>query len=128
VALALARYVWQLGAELPTEPPAGRAGASVFAHSCGGCHDPSAHFTAPPVPIERVGTHPRVGHSSDRGTGDYRVPSLRGVSNRGALLHDLSVPSLEALLDPARESGGHFFGRELDADSRAALLDYLRAL
>jgi hypothetical protein len=80
------------------------------------------------VPLDRVGTDARVGLSSERGTGTYRVPSLRGASARGALLHDLSVPSLEALLDPARTAGGHVFGKNLDAAARAALLDYVKAL
>ena len=128
VALALARYVWQLADTLPAPPAQTHPGAAAFARACGGCHDPAADFTGPPVPIERAGTDARVGRSAERGTGAYRVPSLRGVSTRGALLHDLSVPSLEALLDPSRTAGGHTFGKSLDAAARAAVLDYVRAL
>ncbi|HEY4102524.1 MAG TPA: hypothetical protein VGM44_01490, partial [Polyangiaceae bacterium] len=78
---------------------------------------------------------------ADRGTGTYRVPSLRGVSTRGPLLHDGTVPSLDAMFDPGRTSPsfagalhgasavpGHLFGLDLPAADRDALLEYLRAL
>ena len=73
------------------------------------------------------GTNPRVGLSANRGTGGYRVPSLREVATRGRLLHDASVPDLATLLDPSRV-GGHRFGLDLTADDRAALLAYLTTL
>ena len=55
------------------------------------------------------------------------MPSLRGVGTRGALLHDASVPSLDALLDPAR-TGGHAFTQALSDADRASLAAYLHAL
>jgi hypothetical protein len=79
------------------------------------------------VDLDEVGTDPTIGESPIRGTGTYRVPSLRGVGSRGPLLHDASVPSIDALLDPAR-SGGHRFGLSLPAEDREELLTYLRSL
>jgi mono/diheme cytochrome c family protein len=129
VALALAAFVWSLADTLPPPPAPDARGAAAFAGACGSCHSPAGGaFTGEPVPLSVVGTDPAVGLSSERGTGNYRVPSLRGVSSRGALLHDLSVPSIPALLDPARSSGGHAFGRDLDDETRAAIVSYVSAL
>jgi hypothetical protein len=63
------------------------------------------------------------------------------VGTRGPLLHDGTVPSLDALFDPARITPafigklhgtgavpGHLFGLDLDAGDRAALVLYLKAL
>jgi hypothetical protein len=127
VALALARYLWDLG-------------AGVFASRCAGCHA-GVGFTGAPRTLAEVGTDPALGLSPDRGTGFYRVPSLRGVALRPTLLHDGTLPSLDALLDPARLSSGyaggargagpvlgHAFGLDLSAADRTALLSFLRAL
>jgi hypothetical protein len=88
-----------------------------------------------------VGTDPTLGMSADRGTGYYRMPSLHGVGSRGPLLHDGTVPSLDAMFDPARPTPaftsklhgagavtGHSFGLSLSASDRAALVAYLQAL
>jgi mono/diheme cytochrome c family protein len=130
VALALAAYLWSLGDAIPSRTPktaAEQRGAERFAERCQGCHAPPG-FTGPPVPIARVGTNPTLGRSADRGTGWYRVPALRGVAARDRLLHDGSVASLSGLLDPARTTPGHRFGRDLDADERADLIAYLETL
>ncbi len=127
VALALATYVWSLADSLPAPPPATDPGASIFASACGSCHSPEANFTGTPVPISEVGTDPTLGLSLERGTGNYRVPSLRGLGNRRPLLHDASIASLSQFLDPTRP-GGHRFGLDLSDASRAELLDYLNAL
>jgi hypothetical protein len=37
------------------------------------------------------------------------------------------VPTLEALLDPARTEPGHRFGMELEGEERALMLAYLRS-
>jgi hypothetical protein len=55
------------------------------------------------------------------------VPSLRGLGSRTPLLHDASILTLGAFLDPAR-AGGHPFGLDLDDASRATLLTYLSTL
>jgi hypothetical protein len=63
------------------------------------------------------------------------------VASRGPLLHDGTVPSVDALFDPTRPTPaftgrlhgtgavpGHLFGLDLSDDDRAALVAYLRAL
>jgi len=55
------------------------------------------------------------------------VPSLRGVSTRGALLHDGTVPDLDAFFERA-PTQGHAFGLALERASRRDLLAYLRTL
>ena len=100
---------------------------TFFGARADACHDPDQGFTGAPVPIGEVGTDRALGLSPDRGTGNYRVPSLRGVGQRGVLLHDASIMSLTDFLDPDRQ-GGHRFGLSLDDASRSALLSYVREL
>jgi mono/diheme cytochrome c family protein len=143
IALGLAAYIDSLGTNLPDRAPSTPAevhGASIFASSCAGCHAPPA-LTGAPVALDVVGTNPTDGLSADRGTGTYRVPSLHGVSTRGPLLHDASLPDLDAMFDPVRTLAtytggrlgpgpvpGHTFGLELDGADRADLLAYLQTL
>jgi mono/diheme cytochrome c family protein len=143
VTLALATYVRSLGDRLPAPEAAAEAspaGAALFAASCADCHAPPG-FTGEPVSLATIGTDPTLGRSADRGTGTYRVPSLRGVGSRGPLLHDGTIPSLAALLDPARLSPtfagrlhgtgpvrGHTYGLALPDPDRQALLAYLQRL
>jgi cytochrome c5 len=130
VALALAMWLTSLAPPPPMAAPAGSAaatGAQLFAQRCAGCHVPPA-FAGPIVPLEIIGTDALVGLSSDRGTGGYRVPSLRGVSTRGRLLHDSSVSDPAMLFDPGRAVTGHEFGLDLAPDDRNALLAYLATL
>jgi cytochrome c553 len=130
VTLALASYVWSLGDALP---PVNRAdhpdGAAVFESTCAGCHRPPG-YSGSPVAIGLVGTDPVVGRSRDRGTGNYEIPSLRGVGQRGRLLHDGAFASLSALLDPGRagDDRGHHFGLQLSPPERAALLGFVQSL
>jgi cytochrome c5 len=143
VALALAQYILSLAKSLPSAAAASVAspqGARVFAASCSRCHSPPG-FTGAPVPLAIVGTDPTLGLSAVRGTGTYRVPSLRGVGTRGPLLHDGTVPSIDVMFDPARTTAafterlhgsgavpGHLFGLDLADSDRTALIAYLRAL
>ena len=125
VALALAEYVWSL-APAPPPPPRTAAelhGATLFAARCAGCHEAGER-----VPAARVGTDPVAAQSRDRGTGMYRAPSLRGVTDRALLLHDGSVHSLAELLDPTRTVPGHRFGTSLPAADRADLVAFLSTL
>jgi hypothetical protein len=138
VALAIARYVWSLADQFAPADTSSD-GAAVFAANCASCHAPPA-FTGAPVPLDVIGTDPTIGNSLVRGTGSYRVPSLRGVGLRALLLHDGSLPSLDAMFDPARldpgyaggvRAGavpGHVFGLDLSDPDRSALLSYLEAL
>jgi cytochrome c5 len=145
IALSLALAVWALSASLPdgaaaaAVSPLAARGLTVVETSCSSCHAGDG-FTGSPVPLAVVGTDPALGRSPDRGTGAYRVPSLRGVGSRGALLHDASAPSLDVFFDPARSDPGFTGGRAggpilghpwnlaLGADDRAAALALLREL
>jgi mono/diheme cytochrome c family protein len=143
VALAMAAYVESLANALPPVEAAREAsprGAEVFATHCAHCHVPPA-FTGPPVRLAVVGTDPTIGLSAERGTGMYRVPSLHGVGTRGPLLHDGTVPNLEAMFDPARPTSaftqnlhgdgpvvGHSLGLDLPSNDRRELVKYLEAL
>jgi len=143
VVLALAAYVASLADALPPASAAAAAeprGAELFASMCAACHA-APGLTGDPVPLAIVGTDPRLGDSPDRGTGCYRVPSLHGVGTRGPLLHDGTVPSLEAMFDPARPTPGfasrlhgrgavpgHLYGLGLADDDRRALIAYLSDL
>jgi mono/diheme cytochrome c family protein len=143
VALALAAYVQSLGASLPSSADATAAspnGAALFQSSCAACHAPPA-LTGEPVPLAVVGTDPALGLSAERGTGMYRVPSLHGVGTRGPLLHDGTLPSVDAMFDPTRLTEafaqklhgtgavpGHVYGLSLSDQQRQDLISYLHAL
>ena len=115
--------------------------------------DTHARIHAPPEHPNRgdnvnisVGTDPGLAMKTRKGTGFYKIPSLRGVWYRPALLHDGSVANLEEMFDPDRlkpdhEPGGwkgpgvtkraipgHPFGLALTAEDKAALLAFLRSL
>jgi hypothetical protein len=141
--LAMAAYVDSLAAGLPALSAATAAspdGSDLFAAGCASCHvEPG--LTGNPVALSVVGTDPTLGLSPSRGTGDYRVPSLRGVASRGPLLHDATLPSVEALLDPSRLTAsytgrlhgsgavpGHPYGLSLSPSDRQALVAFLQAL
>jgi hypothetical protein len=97
------------------------------------------------VPVS-VDTDPGLALQTRKGTGFYKVPSLRGLWYRPRLLHDGSIGSLEemfdrARLDPDHVPGGwkgpgvaqrpipgHSFGLSLNADEKAELLAFLRSL
>jgi mono/diheme cytochrome c family protein len=117
---------WLASLVPPVRASDGR-GAALFTARCARCHVPPT-FAGPPVALAVVGTDPRVGQSADRGTGGYRVPSLRGVATRGRLLHDASVPDVATLLNPGRSVPGHTFSFDLAAEDRAALIAYVESL
>ena len=73
------------------------------------------------MPAGDVGTDPALARSPTRGTGSYRVPSLRGVAARGRLFHDGSAAGLGDLR-------GHPAGLELTAWEAGALRGFLDAL
>ncbi len=143
IAWALATYLWSLADSLPSSDPASGAparGATLFGAQCASCHAQPG-LTGPPVALGVVGTDPATGLSSDRGTGMYRVPSLHGVGSRGLLLHDASLPSLDAMFDPTRTTAtfaggtrgqgavpGHVYGLSLSDSDRADLVAYLKTL
>jgi mono/diheme cytochrome c family protein len=163
---ALTQYIYAL--QPPTNPNQSAAGVSegqkVFeSQGCGGCHTPPLYtnnkvtlaqgFTPAPegaasldVLRVSVGTDPNLALKTRKGTGYYKVPSLKGVWYRGHYLHDGSFTTLEEMFDPARlddafvPSGfmpagvqsravkGHTFGLALSPDDRKLLLAFLRSL
>ena len=63
---------------------------------------PNDHPTQFDILRAPLGTDPTLTMSTRRGTGYYKVPSLRGVWARGPLEHNGSVATLEDWFDPAR--------------------------
>ncbi len=139
-------------------------GRKVFdREGCGGCHTPPLYtnnmltpakgFEVPAehrklyavMPIS-VGTDPALTLQTRRGTGYYKVPSLKGLWYRGMFPHDGSCATLEDWFDPRRlrddytPTGfkgygvdkravpGHEFGLHLNKEDKAALLAFLRTL
>ncbi|MEZ5366801.1 MAG: hypothetical protein R2748_31795 [Bryobacterales bacterium] len=161
---ALARYVYSL--EPPKNPYAfeetARKGKAVFEREgCAGCHAPPLYTNNKLVPADgftppgdspdavmdrSIGLDTRTALETLKGTGYYKVPSLKGVWYRGPFEHNGSVATLEDWFDPARlredyqptgfKGGGvttravpgHRFGLELSAGDKAALLAFLRTL
>lgn len=162
---ALALYIYSL--EHPPNPnkesDLSEAGRRVFqAQGCAMCHTPPLYtsnklipadgFTIPPehrstydIIDVRIGLEPGLAMRTRRGTGYYKIPSLKGVWHRAALEHRGSVLTLEDWFDPARlrddyvPTGyanwpgtravkGHEFGLKLSPDDKAALIAFLKTL
>ena len=91
-------------------------------------------------------TDPGLALRTRKGTGFYKIPSLRGLWYRPRLLHDASIVSLEELFDSARLSAdyerkgwsppgvtkgavpGLEFLTKLSPEDKAALIAFLRSL
>jgi cytochrome c peroxidase len=114
-------------------------GEKVFRREgCAGCHPaplytnnkltPAMGFTVPEehkrkydiMPVV-VGTDPYLAMKTRRGTGYYKMPSLRGVWYRGPFGHDGAVATLEEWFDQRRlrddytRTGFRHYGREQHA-------------
>ena len=163
---ALALYIYSLQPPRNPNPfdEKARAGQDIFSRDvCTMCHTPPLYtsnkltlaqgFTPPKdvpstldiLPIS-VGTDPGLALGTRKGTGYYKVPSLKGVWYRGHYLHDGSVGSLEEMFDPdrlkdthvpggwsppgtkSRAIKGHEFGLHLSVAERAELIAFLRTL
>jgi hypothetical protein len=140
-------------------------GEAIFRRErCDRCHTPPAYTSGKLAPVEGfavpadhpnaadvisdpvVGTDPGLALKTRKGTGFYKVPSLRGVWYRPRLLHDASVASIEEIFDPARlredhvpggwkgpgvktrAIRGHSFSLRLPAEEKADLFAFLRSL
>jgi hypothetical protein len=163
---ALALYIYSLKPPANPHPfdASAEAGQRLFTRErCVTCHTPPLYtsnkltlaegFTPPPdVPgtldILRVsvGTDPGLALATRKGTGYYKVPSLKGVWYRARLLHDGGAAGLEEMFNPdrvkdgyvpggwlpfgekARPIRGHVFGLTLTPEERAQLLAFLRTL
>jgi len=136
---ALALYLYSL------EPPANpnrtdaqsRAGHAVFEREgCGNCHTAPLYTNNKLMTASEIGTDPELAMLSRRGTGYYKVPSLKGVWYRGPFGHGGTSPTLEDWLDPARLAGGearkpspgHKFGLSLKPRDKSALIAFLKTL
>ena len=93
-----------------------------------------------------VGTETAATLETRKGTGLYKIPSLRGLWYRSLLSHDGSAASLEEWFDPSRlredyvpkgfrgynvghrAVPGHEYGLKLVADDKASLIAFLRTL
>jgi hypothetical protein len=101
--------------------------AALVSSACARCHTPPLYtsnkltlargFAPPPaVPATldilriSVGTDPGLALKTRKGTGYYKVPSLKGVWYRGHFLHDGSAASLEEMFDPGRLEQSHVPG------------------
>jgi len=111
-----------------------------------GFHVPERHRRLYAIEDTVVGTDPTLAMRTRRGTGYYKVPSLRGVWYRGPFEHNGSVATLEDWFDPRRVRNdyiptgykgygvgtravpGHPFGLMLRADDKAALIAFLKTL
>ena len=111
-----------------------------------GWEPPPNHPNREDIVRVSVGTDPGLALKTRKGTGLYKVPSLRGVWYRPRLLHDASVASLEEMFDQARLNSdyqpkgwnppgatrravpGHTFGLSLNVEDKNALLAFLRSL
>ena len=163
---ALAMYLYSL--KPPPNPnkfdALAQRGQKVFqSQACAGCHTPPLYtnnkltpvdgFRVPPehkkkydiLPMS-IGTDPRLALQTRRGTGDYKVPSLKGVWYRGPFEHNGSVATLEDWFNPKRLKDdyvptgfrgygiktravkGHEFGLELSAEDKRALIAFLKTL
>ena len=111
-----------------------------------GWQPPADHPNRADIISISVGTDPGLSLATRKGTGFYKIPSLRGVWDRPFLLHDGSLTTLEQMFDPARLDPqyqpkgwnppggktravpGHMFGLSLAPDDKGALLAFLRTL
>jgi len=163
---ALALYVYSLQPPPnPNKPDAlSKRGAEVFQReNCPVCHTPPLYtsnkltiaegFTPPPDADEKydilpvsVGTDPGLTLKTRRGTGYYKVPSLKGVWYRSMFGHSGWCATLDDWFDPRRlrddyvPTGfmpygvktypvkGHRFGLKLSEDDRKALIAFLKTL
>ena len=163
---ALARYIYSL--EPPPNPnprdDKAVAGERIFtSERCGRCHTPPLYTNnrltpadgfSPPKDVSAtldvmptsVHTDPGLALATRKGTGYYKVPSLKGLWYRGHYLHDGSVATLEEMFDPDRVKDthrpggwslpgrsmraikGHVFGLDLEPSEREQLIAFLRTL
>ena len=91
---------------------------------------PEEHKRRFAIHERRVGTDPRYALYSRKGTGYYKVPSLKGVWYRGPFEHNGRAATLEEWFDPARlaTTPGHRYGLELKPAERTVLIAFLKTL
>jgi len=138
-----------------------RRGQRIFEQQgCAGCHTPPLYTSNKLTPAlgfkvpedllrsenilnVSLGTEPTLALKTRRGTGFYKVPSLRGVWYRNAFGHNGQADTLEEWFDPARLNPdyvprgfhlapgpirGHEFGLELSPEDKRLLIAFLKTL
>jgi hypothetical protein len=163
---ALALFVYSL--KPPPNPnhfdPLAAKGKKIFEREgCSSCHAPPLYTNNMLTPASgfnvpeedrnlyrildvSVGTDPFLAMKTRRGTGYYKVPSLKGVWYRGPFEHNGSVATLEDWFDanrlrpdyvptgyrgygsPTRAIPGHEFGLDLSPEDKKALIAFLKTL
>jgi hypothetical protein len=163
---ALVQYLYSL--RPPPNPhqfdAAARHGQRIFERErCGRCHTPplytnnrltpapgfavpSDHFRKYGILRSSVGTDPELAMRTRRGTGYYKVPSLKGVWYRSMFGHSGWCATLEDWFDPHRQDDdyvptgfkpygsqtypveGHPSGLDLSEGDRRALIAFLKTL
>ena len=166
---ALGKYIYALEPpQNPNKPSALTArGKKIFAQEgCALCHAPPLYTNNMLMPVDgftppkddpatgrlhilrgvHLGTDPNLALKTRKGTGYYKVPSLKGLWYRSLIEHSGSIASLEDWFDKKRlrddyePSGwkgpgvkrravkGHEFGLELSTADRQALIAFLKTL
>lgn len=129
---ALAEYYRSLEAPPPLEDevsPLAIEGEALFLDSvCVDCHTPPLYTSDRDVRVSEIGTDPSAGTSFARGTGSYRIPSLRGVGRTAPYLHHGAFETLEAMFDPDRDEPGHEHGLDWSEEEREALIAFLNTI
>jgi hypothetical protein len=163
---ALALYLYSL--QPPPNPnkldALAARGQKIFEREgCATCHTPPLYTNNKLTPAEcfkvpddhlkkydilpiSVGTDPNLALKTRRGTGYYKVPSLKGVWYRSMFEHNGSCATLEDWFDPrrlhenyvptgfvgygikTRAVKGHEFGSDLSANDKKALIAFLKTL
>lgn len=160
---ALSKYLYSLQPPPNPNRPTSetRQGQRIFqSEGCAGCHPaplytsnkltPALGFVVPQSARESdeilavsVGTDHTLAMKTRRGTGYYKVPSLRGVWYRNGFGHEGAAWTLEEWLDPTRLNPGyiargfqaapgpiqgHEFGLTLNPEEKKALIAFLLTL
>jgi hypothetical protein len=169
VLFALAMFIYSLEPmENPMKnrlnPALVARGREVFKEeNCARCHQPPDYSGTRLMPVvgyevpenhpfkdlirpTRIDTDPGLALKTRKGTGLYKIPSLRGLWYRGLFGHDGSVSSLEDWFDPARLKDdyeptgwkgpgvehravpGHEYGLDLTDEDKRALIAFLETL
>lgn len=163
---ALSLYIYSL--KPPANPnrfeASARRGQQVFKREgCADCHTPPLYTNNKLIPVDgyqvspehlkkydvlpvSIGTDPALTLKTRRGTGYYKLPSLKGVWYRSPFEHNGSVATLEDWFDPrrlrddyvptgfrgvgvkTRAVKGHVFGLNLSAADRRDLIAFLKTL
>jgi hypothetical protein len=164
---ALAKYIYSLKSPAnpnPASPDLIAKGKQIFMdEGCVDCHTPplyssnkltpakgfkipAGHFSQYDIYDESLETDPGLALYTRRGTGYYKVPSLRGAWNRTAFLHSGYFATLEDMFDKKRLQSdyvptgykpaalktmsvtGHKYGLDLNEGDKKALIAFVKSL